>query len=205
MATKSTWTGTQSARPSSKLTMRRPHLVTVAFLAGALVLVWPGVAQASCAPQPPMRRAIQDAPSVFVGEVVGVTNASRWATVDVEEVWKGPDLPSEVEVRAGPVDPPGPFGSASSVDRTFAPGVTYLFVPYRGKGSVFYDNACTRTTRFRPDLKRFAAATFGGGSREPDREGPATATSSETRAWVPVAGGVAALLAAAWLLARRRV
>jgi hypothetical protein len=185
--------------------MPRRRLVTVAVLAGALLLLSPGLAHASCAPPVPMRKAIEEAPSAFVGEVVEVTNGRRWATVEVEQVWKGPALPSAVEIRAGPADPPGPLSSATSVDRTFAAGITYLFVPYRAKGSIFYDNACTRTTRLRPELERFGEAFLGATSNEPNRQAPAGATPSGARVWVAVAGGLAALSGAAWLLARRRI
>jgi hypothetical protein len=88
-----------------------------------------GSATASCAAPAPLREAIKDAPAVFVGTVIETANRSRWATVHVEEVRKGTGLPDEVEVRAGPEDPPGPGGTATSVDRTYTSGTRYLFVP----------------------------------------------------------------------------
>lgn len=88
--------GDFARRPASKLTMPHLRLITVAVAAGALVLLLPAHAQASSVSPVPMRKAISDAPAVCVGEVVDVTNQRRWAKVAVEEVWKGPDLPSQV-------------------------------------------------------------------------------------------------------------
>jgi hypothetical protein len=147
--------------------MPRFHL-TVAALAAGLVLLLAAPARASCAAPLSVRKAIKQAPSVFVATVVDVTNGKRWATVDVEEVWKGPELASEVDIRAGPKDPPGPVSAASSVDRTFDRGARYLFIPYKGYGSVFYDNACTRTARFGPAHGQVKVPT-GGQSKVPAR------------------------------------
>lgn len=184
--------------------MLRPRFITVAVLAGAVVLLSPALARASCAPPAPLRGAIKDAPSVFVGEVVDVSNRTRWATVEVERVWKGPDLPSEVEVRAGPADPPGLISSASSVDRTFTAGFAYLFVPYKAEGSVFRDNACTRTTRFRFQHERLGKALFGVSSIEPERHAPAGSLPL-VLPWIAAAGCLIAFFGTAWLLARRWV
>lgn len=116
-------------------------------------------ARAMCQDQGPMPEAIQKASAVFVGEVVDVTNRRRWAQVDVVSVWKG-KVDERVEVRGGPKDPPGPIFLASSIERTYRDGQTYLFVVYRGgsprgTGSIFRDSQCTPTTRYRPELERF--------------------------------------------------
>ena len=95
---------------------------------------------------------------MFVGTVVATTNARRWVTVRVDEVWKGDDVGPEVEVQAGPEDPPGDARSISSIDRRYRAGTTYLFLPWQRKGEVFFDNACTRTSVFRPSLERFRPA-----------------------------------------------
>lgn len=118
------------------------------------------VAAASCAPPLPYEQAFEEARNVFVGRVVSVSNARRWARVEVEDVWKGPELPAVVEVRAGPKDPPGPGRVATSADRHYRTGRRYLFFPYRGNGAVFADDACGRTTVFRPELERLRPVTI---------------------------------------------
>ena len=63
---------------------------------------------------------------MFVGTVVSTTNAGRWATFAVEEVWNG-DVGDTVVVKAGPAPTGDPTRfSASSVDRTYEPGTRYL-------------------------------------------------------------------------------
>jgi hypothetical protein len=147
-----------------------------------------GPAAASCAPPEAFPEAIKNAPAAFVGTVTGTANRSRWATVRVEEVWKGTELAEgeEVEVRAGPKDPPGPGGSATSVDRAYRTGTRYLFVPYkRPSHAIFTDNACTRTSEFRPRLERFrpelANTPESPGDRAPRQAEPAD------NSWVPTA------------------
>ena len=133
----------------------RPGALTI-LCALFLQTVAGGPAQASCALPPPLRTAIAQSEHVFVGTVTNLENSRRWATVEVEEVWNDEDLPEEVEVRAGPKDPPGPISSASSVDRSFRLGQRYIFLPFERRGSIFIDNACSRTSRFRPSYERFA-------------------------------------------------
>lgn len=158
-----------------------------------------GPAAASCAAPPPLPEAIDDARTVFVGTVTDTSNDDRWATVAVSDVWKG-DVAGVVEVRGGPADPPGPMEAASSVDRAFRDGATYLFVPSGGDGEVFHDDACSSTTRYgerfdhlRPD----DAATPGPFDAAPRRA---------ARTSVPLWWGVAAIAGAAAvvLLLRRR-
>ncbi|MDQ3913954.1 MAG: hypothetical protein M3323_01295 [Actinomycetota bacterium] len=126
----------------------------VALLAAIMSASFAPAARASCAGLPPMRQALRDAPAAFVGAVVATTNDGRWATVEVSEVWKG-DVDARVEVRGGQADPPGPINVASSVDRHYREGKTYLFVPHAGSGSTFKDNSCTSTTAYRAALARF--------------------------------------------------
>lgn len=108
---------------------------------------------ASCMMPPPIEQAIRDADSVFLGTVTGLSNNDRWATVAVEEVWKGPDLAPIVEVRGGPEG-----DMATSVDRSFSGGTRYLFLAYIADG-VLNDNACSSTTEFTADLARLRPAT----------------------------------------------
>lgn len=61
--------------------------------------------------------------------------------MEVEGVWKGPDLPNTVTVNGGPSDP----SEATSVDRTYELG-TYIVFPINST-SPFVDNACTSTQR----------------------------------------------------------
>ncbi len=178
--------------------MRRTSATALAVL--ALIAVGATPAAASCAPPQPMPAAIDDAAAVFVGTVTDTSNSERWATVDVSEVWKG-DVEPRVEVKAGPKDPPGPMGVASSVDRTFEGGKTYLFVPHGGSGTEFKDSICSRTTVYRDELDRFRPADPsrpGGETRAPDDGG------SSAPWWIAGALAAAALAATAAFAARRR-
>lgn len=130
------------------------HVTAATLLSVLAVQLLSVPARASCVGPVPMPTAIKDAAAVFVGTVTEVTNRRRWATVEVTDAWKS-DVDTEVEVRAGPKDPPGPSSSASSIDRTYRLGQTYLFIVYRGNGSIFRDSNCSRTTRYRPGLERF--------------------------------------------------
>lgn len=177
-------------------------MLSVLFLV-TTVLVSP--ARASCAPPPPMKRAMAEAPAVFVGQVVSTTNEDRWAVVDVEEVWKG-DVPERVEVRGGPADPPGRLSVVSSVDRDFKNGRRYLFVPYRRKGDVFLDNICTRTTRYSGRLDKYRPA--GAVPLPPDDAEPsgeqAPVSGGGVSPWLIVGLGAAACAGGAILLSGRR-
>ena len=169
-------------------------------------------ALASCGPAPRYNKAIHQAPAVFVGEVVQLSNARRWATVDVTEGWKGGLQPGDrVEVRAGPKDPGPALDSVTTVDRYYRAGRTYLFVPYRRHGSVFRDNACTRTTLYRPELQRFRPAGFAVASptpsvtQETDPKRTPTGRGMSDFQWL-VAGPFAVVLGGlvVFLLVRRR-
>lgn len=118
------------------------------------------VARASCGSPLPYEEAFAATPIVFVGTVTAVSNGRRWARVAVDEVWKGPELPAVVEVRAGPKDPPGGGGVGTSVDRYYRVRRRYVFFPYRGASPVFRDDACSRTTVFRPELERLRPASL---------------------------------------------
>jgi hypothetical protein len=103
---------------------------------------------ARCAALPPVDEAVLLGEVVFVGTVLRVDNQARWATVRVEERWRGArGLADTVEVRGGP----GP-GTATSVDRVFGLN-RYLFVVTRGP-DYLSDNGCTATTVWTNDLAR---------------------------------------------------
>lgn len=136
----------------SKRLLKQLGLATVLGIAG--VLAAPSLGLASCAAPPPFDEAIRDATAVFVGTVIGLHNRDRTATVEVHDVWKGGEIAAEVEVRGGVTQ----RNAFTTVDRTFELSRDYLFVPHGRDGSVFQDNACTRTTRFRAELNRFRPA-----------------------------------------------
>jgi hypothetical protein len=171
------------------------------FWMAALGLGWliglPQVAGASCAKLPTFPQSVATADVIFVGTVTAVTNGSRWATVAIEDVWKGRDVPSAVEVHAGPADPPGPLQSASSVDRTYREGKRYIFFPY-GKAPTFKDSSCSATQRYEKTLEGFRPANAPG---PPDSEAPPE--DSELTPFVPLL--LAALLAGsvAWVATKR--
>lgn len=175
--------------------MRRTTLVLI--LAPVVAVVSPAPAVALCAAAPPLGRAIEDAETVFVGTVEELSNDDRWAVVSVSDVWKG-DVAAEVQVRGGPEDPPGPMQVASSVDRTFAEGETYLFLPQADGGGVFLDDSCTATTRYRDEHEKLRPA---GAYVPPAAPAPPESASFP---WLPVAAVAAAVAAMATVLLRPR-
>jgi hypothetical protein len=127
-----------------------------------------GRAPASCAPPASPAPAISAAPIVFVGTVTAADNGGRVATVQVSDVWKGASVGTVVRV----VGTPDLGAAATSVDRTYARGEQYLFVPDGGSSTDFQDNQCTATQAYSASLAvlRPAAApgtpagtTYGGG------------------------------------------
>lgn len=109
---------------------------------GLLVLLAaPGGATASCVMLPGgIEEQWQTSDVVFVGTVTATENMDRRALVDVEEIWKGGDLPAEVVVHGGPDDP----GTMSSVDRTYIAGTRYVFAVMLVDGEL-QDNGCSGT------------------------------------------------------------
>ncbi len=107
---------------------------------------------------PELDDALPEADAAFVGTVVAVANQQRWATVTVEEIWSGPDLPATVEVRGSGSDNPRVW---SDLDRAYRVNGTYLFVVDL-EGGRLRDHACSATTewpndqaiRFRPRAPR---------------------------------------------------
>jgi hypothetical protein len=112
-----------------------------AALAAIALLASPASSLADCAMPPDLKTAIQSSDIVFVGKVTGTTNRDSWATVSVGEIWRGPDQPAELVIKGGPAG-----NAATSVDRTFEVGVTYLFFPYLDPTAGLSDNSCTATT-----------------------------------------------------------
>ncbi len=156
----------------------------------ALWLLVPTAASASCAMPIPIKEAIQSADVVIVGTVTSTENLGRWATVEVHEIWKGPDLPATVVVRGGP-EP----GGASSIDRTFSVGARYLFVLGLDAQGALSDNACSATTEIDADDHALRPADYR--TPTPGEE----AEDGVDLAGIIVPAGVALLVAAALLVA----
>ena len=142
------------------------RIVRMAAGAAALALVLtPSSALADCMMPAPVQEAAQKAEVLFVGTVTETTKRNTWASVAVEEVWRGPDLPATVVVKGGS----GGDGM-SSVDRSFQAGVKYLFFPYATEGGDLADNTCTNTVEWSPDLEGVRPASVRqplGGNEEP--------------------------------------
>lgn len=128
------------------------HRARRALAAGASVLVaaisWlssPPPAAAACASPPDPVAAMTMADVVFVGSVAEVSDLGRVATMDVLEIWKGPDIGTPVVVN-------GSFSGGDVVgsnDRTYQLGQTYLVVPF-GTRAPFFDEVCSATRTFTP-------------------------------------------------------
>ena len=165
---------------------------------GALASRPPAALGLSCIQPAPVPEAVAQAEIAFVGTVTGVANEGRWATVSVEEIWRGPDMPPVVEVHGG-----GPNPSDSLADRTFTVGTRYLFFPFVDQG-VLTDNICSSTAEFTPEVSyrppEFRTPTPG----EPEPADPVAALGDIA---VPV-GGVALLaiviIGGAMLASRRQ-
>ncbi len=182
--------------PGVSRPMTRVRLALVPVLAVLAVFASPLASYASCVQPPAFQQALGEAEIVFVGTVASTANQGTWATVTVEEIWKGPDQPASVLVKGGPGG-----GAATSVDRTFEIGVKYVFFP-SGATPDLTDNACTSTTPWSDGLVAL---------RPSDAHAPAAAPQAESGfdfggmlAPVAVALIVAGVLLAVGLVARSR-
>lgn len=120
--------------------------MVVGLLVGPAIEVAPALA--SCASTPSLEDAVSHADVVFVGTVVSLANRGRWATVKVEERWRGAGgLSSTIEVRSG-----GDPGVDSPTDRTYQLR-RYLFTIRNGPGYLV-DDACSATTPWTGNLAR---------------------------------------------------
>src|ERR1700738_3643594 len=89
----------RSARTSA------PSWIVVALLpmiALAVLLLVPSVADASCAGPVSVQDVVRSAPTVFVGTVTDLSSSGRVATVRVDDVWRGSEIPSSVDVVGTP-------------------------------------------------------------------------------------------------------
>jgi hypothetical protein len=182
--------------------MTRGCLGTLAAALAALVLT--PSASASCVPPPPLERSLADAPIVFVGTVVRVTNQGRTATFRVEDVWKG-EVAGTVVVHGGQEG----ANVWSSVDRTYRKGKRYLVVPYRSQRDVFLDNACSPTREYASGLDAFRPGVAGRAAPKGSPSAPAASVVDEADGGVPwlivgLAGGAAAAASGAAIQVVRR-
>lgn len=128
-------------------------LRVAASVAALAFVLTPSAVLADCMMPPPVQEAAQSADIVFVGTVSETSNRNSWANVAVEEIWRGPDLPAQVIVKGGPDG-----NAATSVDRSYAVGVKYLFFPYAGEDGALADNSCTNTVEWSADLAQLRPA-----------------------------------------------
>ncbi|MDK1019633.1 MAG: hypothetical protein QGD89_09560 [Actinomycetota bacterium] len=126
-------------RPKMRSRAVATRLLVASFLATSVVALLPHPALASCAELPDIETAFAAADVVFVGRVLELSNGNRTAVMEVEQVWKGPQLPDIVTVEGGP----GDARTVTSVDRTFEAG-TYIVFPVNSTPP-FEDNICTLT------------------------------------------------------------
>jgi len=134
-------------------------LAAVIFVLMTSVLCAPA-GSASCAgPVGPggassLQGQLETAAVVFVGTVVGTSNADRVARVKVETVWKGGGIPTYVTVSGTPDG----GSAATSVDRSFTVGQRYLFAP-DSASSPYQDNNCSVTQPYSSRLDGLRPAT----------------------------------------------
>jgi len=179
------------------LFLKRLTLGLVPAIALMAMLATPAASLASCAFLPDIKQAATSAEIAFVGTVTATANRGTWATVTVEEVWRGPDQPAEVVIKGGPEG-----NAATSVDRTFEVGVKYLFFPYTDGAAGLADNSCSSTTPWSADMAglRPADARVSIGGTTP----AAGIDFSGILGPIVVAVVVAGLLLVVGLLARSR-
>jgi hypothetical protein len=177
--------------------LKRLALAFAPAIAALAMFANPATTLADCAMPPDIQTAIQSSHIVFVGKVTGTANRDSWATVAVGDIWRGPEQPAEVLIKGGPAG-----NAATSVDRTFEVGVTYLFFPYDDPTAGLSDNSCTSTTPWKQEF---------GDLRPSDAHAPAAALAGAggfdfagVLGPIVVAVAVSGVLLAIGLLARSR-
>lgn len=167
----------------------------------ALLIALPvaDAAAASCAGGP--RGQLKRAPWVFVGTVIQQDIST--ARIDVEQVWRGPDLAPRVLVQTGQTQPPWPLSlflaSGSSGDATLEPGNTYV-IALEDDQQRLRTNTCAVAEATKPLLARAP-----DDARDPVADGLSGIPSAPFNLALVAAGG--ALLVAmgiALLVIRRR-
>lgn len=127
-----------------------------AVLLGVAVGLLPGTVLASCAGFPAIEEHLERAEIVFIGTVVSLADSDRTAVVDVEEVWRGEEIPARVTVY-GAADPDDPT-MMTSVDRVYASSTRYLFAVTLDEGRL-RDDSCTATREWSEDLAALRPTT----------------------------------------------
>lgn len=131
--------------------------LSVSTLALLFIIAIAGPASASCAEPGPLGQALGDAHAVFVGTVTELEYENRVATFNVDDIWTG-DIGATVTVSGGPrpseLERAAEQGLtvATSVDRTYVLGETYLVVSYAAEGRVLLDTNCSATQVYNAEL-----------------------------------------------------
>lgn len=193
---------------------RRPHWPGAGTAAGVLLvgavalpgggLAGPAHAQPAeapvqtCTDLPTIEASLLSSDLVVLGTVVSVRSGGRWATLTVDETWKGSSGGSLVEVRSGAA------GTVSVLDRTYQPGQRYLVFAVLA-GGAWTDTNCSPTRTWTDDLTRYRPPDVV--TKQPGSV-PSGGISASTRdGRLPpslVAAAVVAVIAAAVVVARRR-
>jgi hypothetical protein len=179
--------------------LRDPRRLVLTAIALGASLLSPGSVLADCAPAPGLEAAISSSDLAFVGTVTSVQHEGRSARVEVAEIWRGGELPSEVTVSGGR-DPTQPMED----DRTFEAGTTYLFFPTIQDGRMV-DGICSATTAWTDSmaaLRTVDAHAPAPGAPPPSGPFAALGELGPAIATAALLGGLA--LAIAVVVGRRR-
>lgn len=167
----------------------RLFAIAVIVLAGT-----PAVAAATSCEPPEIEDAMEQAPSVFVGEVTTTGDRDRMAEMRVIAVWKGLDLPQTVTIW-GTFDEGGPVASE---DARFTVGRQYLVIPENTR-QPFVATKCSASIQYRATGTVIPAAyhdvlgaDVGRGPRLADGSAESTESADGTLAFGMAAAGLAA-------------
>lgn len=196
---------TRAARhtpPTGKVGAARRRAISGLLAVAALLTMPIGAARAACPAGQDLTAALSEATTVFVGEVLTVADHGRTATMHVVAIWKGADLPEQLEL-FGTADPTAPVHQD---DGRYTVGATYLVVPENTR-QPFLATKCSATRRHAangtviPVAYQEAVGAASGRSPLPSGsldDGPAGSTAFNSIA----AAGV--IVVTAGLVARRR-
>lgn len=124
----------------------RARAVPAASLAVSIALfsLWPATAgRAAClGSSDPLAKVISQAGVVFVGTVASVDRTHEVAQFDVEEIWRGPNLPESVPVNGGGMPP-----------YRWQIGLRYLVIPaVTDRGELVVRGCWPPTSVYRPEF-----------------------------------------------------
>ncbi len=170
-------------------------VLMAASLVGLALLLRPLSVGASCAEGVSLQEAIRSSPTIFVGTVSSVSDQGRRARVHVDDVWKGINLPADVEV----IGTPDLSAAATDVDRAFTTSQQYLFLPTAGGPQNFQDNSCTQTQPYSQALLSLRPSGAPGAPASQASSGLSPSLSAAIILAVP-----AAVLCAIALTVRRK-